>query len=521
MLRLLAAAVALHSSNDAMGSSTAMSVQKLGAWSMQTGETSPVRWKNQTLLVVSMTGDTPGVYDCCKCGTFGCQTLANTTHIGAADCSACTCSAEKKAQLGSCAPEYFAIWDWETLEVLVSPIPGTEGFEFASAFVDDATDTLYVYGTNGVNHSAVPMPPDKRACGSGAGQLPCREFAQGRICNDTDILGKAGAKLDSVGACFDWCKQDAACKYFSLSLTATAPWCIRYTRCTLKSTDDPSYSTYEIDEAPSMSQTRRRIGTASRVGEGMVARAVSCFSTSDPTSSANWATSTDVLLMPGGYDVFNTDVAPVVHDPSAPDRKFIMVMETNRLAGTGTSWLTLFAETSSLTADRGWRLIDPLAHHVTLERMTACPAVRFFDGYYYVVTTTETPQGEICPVAGHSNYKGSTLCVIVYRSRTLKSTDWVLGNGKRPIVAPGDDDRRVIGQWTPTAAEREAIEDKNSSAPRVDGNINNSDYDFCDTPEGVLGVYAGISNQQSNPYFGEATLVANATSAEWLASLFQ
>ena len=75
--------------------------------------------------------------------------------------------------------------------------------------------------------------------------------------------------------------------------------------------------------------------------------------------------------------------------------------------------------------------------------------------------------------------------MIVYRSRTLKSTDWVLGNRKRPIVAPDDDDRRVIG-WTPTAAEREAIEDKNSSAPQVDGNINNSDYDFCDTPEGVL-----------------------------------
>jgi hypothetical protein len=63
----------------------------------------------------------------------------------------------------------------------------------------------------------------------------------------------------------------------------------------------------------------------------------------------------------------------------------------------------------------------------------------------------------------------------------LKSTDWVLGNRKRPIVAPDDDDRRVIGQWTPTAAEREAIEDKNSFAPQVDGNINKSDYDFCDT----------------------------------------
>eukprot|EP01048_Picozoa_sp_COSAG05_P015333 COSAG05_NODE_1837_length_3986_cov_4.058657_1_plen_144_part_10 len=112
-----------------------MSLLKLGAWSMQTGETSPVVWKSRTLLITSITGDTPGAYDCCTCDTFGCQALANVTHVGAADCSACQCSAERKAQVGSCAPEYFAVWDWKTLEVLVK-IPGTEGFEFASVFVD-------------------------------------------------------------------------------------------------------------------------------------------------------------------------------------------------------------------------------------------------------------------------------------------------------------------------------------------------------------------------------------------------
>ena len=40
-------------------------------------------------------------------------------------------------------------------------------------------------------------------------------------------------------------------------------------------------------------------------------------------------------------------------------------------------------------------------------------------------------------------------------------------------------------------------------APQVEGNINNSDMDFCDAPElgGVFGLWAGIANQQSNPYF--------------------
>ena len=36
-------------------------------------------------------------------------------------------------------------------------------------------------------------------------------------------------------------------------------------------------------------------------------------------------------------------------------------------------------------------------------------------------------------------------------------------------------------------------------APQVLGDINNSDFDFCDTEDGVLGVFAGIANQQSNP----------------------
>jgi hypothetical protein len=500
-------------------SETSVSLQKLGAWSMQTGETSPVVWKGRTLLVVSMTGDTPEAYPCCTCGTFGCQTLANVTHIGAADCSACQCSAERKAQVGSCAPEYFAVWDWKTLEVLVK-IPGTEGFEFASAFVDADTDTLYVYGTNGVNHTARPLPPpppDNRTCGPGSGQLPCEEFAHGKICNSTALLGQ-GTKLDSVGACYDWCKISPACRFFSCSQKTGLPWCIRYSGCRLRTVDDPTYTTYEMDNVSAFRNTfnrdeARRVGAAA----GTVAGAVSCFSTRDPTSAASWTTSSEIVHMPPGYAVFNTDVHAVSGDPLAPERKFIMAIETNDLHGRGTSLLTIFAETTASTADHGWRLIEPLAHHVTLERMTACPAVRWFAGWYYVVTTTETAQGGICPQdAGHESYTGPTFCVIVYRSKTLRSADWVLGNGERPILSPGEDDRRVIAQWSPTAAEREAILD----TPQVDGNINDSDFDFCDTPEGVLGVYSGISNQQSNPYFGEATLLANTTSAKWLASLF-
>jgi hypothetical protein len=111
---------------------------------MQAAETSPVSWHGRTLLVETVSGNTPGVYPCCTCSTFGCTANASAA-IGYADCSQCTCPPATKAKYGSCAPEFFRLRDFNTLEVLVSPIPGTEGMSFASAFVHGGR--LWVYGT--------------------------------------------------------------------------------------------------------------------------------------------------------------------------------------------------------------------------------------------------------------------------------------------------------------------------------------------------------------------------------------
>ena len=43
--------------------------------------------------------------------------------------------ARSRVSVRSCAPEFFRIRDVKTLAVLVSPVPGTEGFGFASAMV--------------------------------------------------------------------------------------------------------------------------------------------------------------------------------------------------------------------------------------------------------------------------------------------------------------------------------------------------------------------------------------------------
>jgi hypothetical protein len=218
--------------------------------------------------------------------------------------------------------------------------------------------------------------------------------------------------------------------------------------------------------------------------------------------------------MPSGYNVYNTD-AWAVADGSAPNRHFVMSIETNHLNGKKTgSWVTIFAETSSVTPDAGWALVEPLTHSVDTSRMTACPAVRFFGGWYYVATTT---RGSICPAAGWNNGTNA-LCVIVYRSKTLKAGDWEMGNGGKPIVFPSAADRRVMPNWKPTDAEKAAIF---GHAPQTEGDINNSDFDFCDTADGVFGLFAGIANQRSNPYFNIGAIAKGVTSSQWLASYFE
>ena len=371
---------------------------KIGAYVMQAAETSPVDWNGRTLLVQTVSGNTPGVYACCVCRTFGCVANASAP-IGYSDCSGCTgCTDDFKRRYGSCAPQFIQLVDYATLEVLVSPIPGTEAFEMASATVH--AGKLWVFGTNGVNTSRI-----------------------------------------------------------------------------------------------------------------------SCFSSGDPLNRSSTAWDAVVSLhLPPGLVAFNTDVHQVSgSDPLHPARQHIMVIETNSIFGTpAAGWAAFFAETNASTPDRGWQLLDPpLGHLVDSSRtmMTACPSVRFFGGWYYVATTT---QGPACPAAGWVGTR-SALCVVVLRSRTLRSGDWVLGNGGRPIVFPGPDDRRVAPQWAATGAERAAIF---GHAPQQDGDINNSDFDFCDTADGVLGIFAGIANQASNPYFNIAALAPNTTSAAWLASYF-
>ena len=95
-----------------------------------------------------------------------------------------------------------------------------------------------------------PAPPPKplpahHTCGDGSGYLPCRVFLEGKLCNDTALLGEGTAET-SVLSCFQWCSSDAACKFFGFDPDPAAPWCIRYAACVPRTTKDPGYTTFSM-----------------------------------------------------------------------------------------------------------------------------------------------------------------------------------------------------------------------------------------------------------------------------------
>lgn len=241
---------------------------------------------------------------------------------------------------------------------------------------------------------------------------------------------------------------------------------------------------------------------------------ISCFSSADPFNVNSWRQSL-AITMPPGYAAFNTDAFYVdSSDPAFPNRKFVMAIEVNSIPGTQLpGFASVFAATDSSTPDRGWMLLDTATHSFGKKAYAACPTIRFYDGFYYIATTITGPP---CPPSGtHGNFTGS-FCVIVARSRSLNDEDWTWGNRGQTILAPDDLDRQVLPQWHPTQEQLDGIR----NGPLTLGNINDSDFDFCDTDEGVLGVFAGIANQQSNPYFSIATIVPGQTTSEWLSSMF-
>lgn len=157
-----------------------------------------------------------------------------------------------------------------------------------------------------------------------------------------------------------------------------------------------------------------------------------------------WEQST-ALVFPEDVGLFNTSVCK-------GDGRYIMAIEVGgENPMVGRPFTCVFAESQDLV---NWTLLDPMEHSYSRDRYTACPCIRYFDGYYYII------------------YLESMIAHrwVTYIVRTKDFKEYELGL-TNPILMFDNNDKKVIHPERFTAEELDKIENS------VD--CNNSDFDMC------------------------------------------
>lgn len=108
---------------------------------------------------------------------------------------------------------------------------------------------------------------------------------------------------------------------------------------------------------------------------------VDVFTSSDPALQT-WSATTAITL-PDGYVAFNNAVS--VAGGGGENRSFVMAIELGKPSAiVGNGFTSVFATSDDPVG--GWALLDPTKYVWTPTRYSACPTIRFVDGYYYLLT---------------------------------------------------------------------------------------------------------------------------------------
>jgi len=167
------------------------------------------------------------------------------------------------------------------------------------------------------------------------------------------------------------------------------------------------------------------------------------------------------------WGIYNNSVC------KAGDR-YLMAVELSKPAEeVGRPFTIRFAESDDLL---NWRL-TPRECVFAKDRYTACPALRFLDGYHYMIYLEERP--------------GPTYEPHIVRSQDLISWE---SSPLNPMMQFSDEDRKIANSKL-TAEQREII------AEAV--NINNSDVDLCEYGARTV-IYYSWGNQHGVEFLAEA-----------------
>ncbi len=186
------------------------------------------------------------------------------------------------------------------------------------------------------------------------------------------------------------------------------------------------------------------------------------------------------LTLPG-WGLFNTSVCRA-------DGRYIMAIEAGEPKEiVGVPFTIFFAESKDLLT---WKLL-PLECVYSKEKYTACPALRYLDGHFYMIYLEARP--------------GPTYESHIVRSKDLKRWE---PSRLNPVLAFSEGDKAIANPKL-TAEQRKVI------AQAKD--INNSDVDLCEY-RGKTVIYYSWGNQQGTEFLAGA--VYGGTLANFLRSFF-
>lgn len=192
------------------------------------------------------------------------------------------------------------------------------------------------------------------------------------------------------------------------------------------------------------------LGCAHAEGDWLYAYGVSAWGASElhvfwSDDMERWA-SQPAIRQPG-WGLYNSSVC------RGPDR-YIMAFEVGRPPDVvGVPFTNFFAESDDLI---NWKMMS-LDHVFDRSRYTACPTIRYCDGYYYVLYL------EACRTAPDAPPSYET-----HITRTRNFKNW---EPPKPVMCASEEDRRVLDP---------ALSPEHRERLRTAVNINNSDVDLCE-----------------------------------------
>ncbi len=190
------------------------------------------------------------------------------------------------------------------------------------------------------------------------------------------------------------------------------------------------------------------------------------------------------IKLPEEIHVYNTSVCKA-------ENKYIMAIEIGgEHEAVGFPFTCVFAESEDLTS---WKMLDLMDYSYSRDYYSACPCIRYYGGYFYMVYLESVHHGRWFPY--------------IVRTQDLKT--WEVGV-TNPVMFPTDDDKIFYDESRFNDFEKEYILNA--------VNCNNSDFDLCEYKGKTYIIYSW-GNQLGKEFLAMAEY--DGSEEEFLTSFFE